>query len=222
MAIKPCRECGKEVSTEAQSCPHCGCAQPVKKSISALGWVAVIAVGLIAYSCTQRAENRQSPASQASSQPASTTLSDAPPPARQAWVYRTSTDKMDGSVSNIAFLRSTNTLSFDFPYNDRDNRGKLIIRKNKKTGLNIMLGVDKGQFLCSVYDCQVRVKFDDEAPVDWKASETADRSSDMVFLMNESAFLNKLKKAKLVRIQPNFFRVSGVVLEFNTEGLVWP
>ena len=29
MALKPCRECGKEVSTEAKVCPHCGVAKPV-------------------------------------------------------------------------------------------------------------------------------------------------------------------------------------------------
>jgi len=29
MALKPCRECGKEVSTEAKSCPHCGVPDPL-------------------------------------------------------------------------------------------------------------------------------------------------------------------------------------------------
>lgn len=30
MALKPCRECGTEVSTEAESCPRCGIARPAK------------------------------------------------------------------------------------------------------------------------------------------------------------------------------------------------
>lgn len=30
MALEKCRECGKEVSSEARSCPHCG-ALPLKK-----------------------------------------------------------------------------------------------------------------------------------------------------------------------------------------------
>lgn len=29
MAIKECRECKKEVSSEARVCPHCGCKKPV-------------------------------------------------------------------------------------------------------------------------------------------------------------------------------------------------
>jgi hypothetical protein len=41
LALKPCRECGKEVSTEAKSCPHCGVTSPVRKSqIVVLGCLA--------------------------------------------------------------------------------------------------------------------------------------------------------------------------------------
>lgn len=32
MALKPCRECKQEVSTEAKTCPHCGVAKPVPLS----------------------------------------------------------------------------------------------------------------------------------------------------------------------------------------------
>jgi len=28
MPLEPCRECGKSVSTEAESCPHCGAPTP--------------------------------------------------------------------------------------------------------------------------------------------------------------------------------------------------
>jgi hypothetical protein len=31
MALKPCRECGAEVSTDAETCPHCGVRSPVAK-----------------------------------------------------------------------------------------------------------------------------------------------------------------------------------------------
>jgi hypothetical protein len=32
MALKPCRECGREISTEAPSCPHCGAPVATKPS----------------------------------------------------------------------------------------------------------------------------------------------------------------------------------------------
>lgn len=31
MAMKPCRECGTEVSTKAKTCPHCGVDHPADK-----------------------------------------------------------------------------------------------------------------------------------------------------------------------------------------------
>jgi hypothetical protein len=34
MAMANCKECKKEVSTEAKTCPHCGVAAPVKKKLS--------------------------------------------------------------------------------------------------------------------------------------------------------------------------------------------
>ena len=34
MDLKPCRECGQPVSTEATTCPHCGVPQPTKASVS--------------------------------------------------------------------------------------------------------------------------------------------------------------------------------------------
>lgn len=32
MAMAKCRECGKEVSSEAETCPHCGIEKPARKS----------------------------------------------------------------------------------------------------------------------------------------------------------------------------------------------
>lgn len=49
MALKPCRECKKDVSTEAKTCPHCGVSAPTKQPPSKLGWVAL---GLFAVVCT--------------------------------------------------------------------------------------------------------------------------------------------------------------------------
>lgn len=37
MALKPCRECGKDVSMEAAACPHCGATAPSREKSGA--WV---------------------------------------------------------------------------------------------------------------------------------------------------------------------------------------
>lgn len=47
MALTPCRECKKDVSTEAAACPHCGVKRPVKGSDSKLFIVAIGTVLLV-------------------------------------------------------------------------------------------------------------------------------------------------------------------------------
>lgn len=50
-----CRECGKEASSEAKACPHCGATKPVvaKKSVGLGGWILAVVVGVVAFqSCT--------------------------------------------------------------------------------------------------------------------------------------------------------------------------
>ncbi len=42
MALKKCSECGKEISTEAKDCPHCG--KPQRKKTR---WGLLISIGLI-------------------------------------------------------------------------------------------------------------------------------------------------------------------------------
>lgn len=46
MSMKPCHECGGQVSTEANACPHCG--TKVKKPIGVVGWVfaGVVVIGI--------------------------------------------------------------------------------------------------------------------------------------------------------------------------------
>jgi hypothetical protein len=44
MAMKPCKECGKVISTDAKSCPHCGKKEPTGRKTSPL---AIGCLGLI-------------------------------------------------------------------------------------------------------------------------------------------------------------------------------
>lgn len=57
-----CRECGKDVSDEAKSCPNCGVASPVKKtSAIAMGCLAVIAFMVIITAINSGNSNSPSP-----------------------------------------------------------------------------------------------------------------------------------------------------------------
>jgi hypothetical protein len=50
MALKPCKECGREVSVGAPSCPGCGAAYPAgkKTSVAAMGCLVLIIFGVLA------------------------------------------------------------------------------------------------------------------------------------------------------------------------------
>lgn len=48
MAMGKCRECGKEVSSEAKACPHCGVSKPIKPAISG-GMGCLIMIGLLVF-----------------------------------------------------------------------------------------------------------------------------------------------------------------------------
>lgn len=72
MSLVKCRECGKEVSTEAKTCPHCGVSKPTPpaKVGTATTVISILVAVVIAYQCTKNKND-----SQAESKPA--------PPTRQ-------------------------------------------------------------------------------------------------------------------------------------------
>jgi RNA polymerase subunit RPABC4/transcription elongation factor Spt4 len=47
MALRKCRECGREISTDAKACPHCGRRSPTGTSGSTWGCLAIILVIVI-------------------------------------------------------------------------------------------------------------------------------------------------------------------------------
>lgn len=57
MAMTKCRECGRELSTTADACPHCGAPQKrLSKGPSPwtiIGWIVLVFLCLLMYSCYQ-------------------------------------------------------------------------------------------------------------------------------------------------------------------------
>ncbi len=222
MALRECKECNAKISTSAENCPQCGAKQPKRTSVAT--WVICVIFGLVVFkvvsnSTSNFAEKSPPPSSaiNSSSQTPLQTLAPLP-----NWIYSEIEDKMSGDKGQIAGTRSTNTLQFSFPYSAPDNRGTLLIRKNKSSGLNIYLAIDKGQFLCSYYDCSFRVKFDDNKPIDWNGAPPQNHDSTTIFLHNSKAFLERLKKSKKLMIEPKFYQSAGQILEFNVTDLQWP
>jgi hypothetical protein len=208
MALKKCKECGEEISTEAGKCPKCGAPQTKRSTIGCLA--AIIIIILIAIignnlpssnpTATKTSENISTP--KAADTPSS------------PWSYGSTTDEMSGKVSKHATTESTNIVNFDFPYQG-EQRGTIMISNNA-----VLFYVKKGQVICHGGDeygtCVVRVKFDDGKEKYVGARELGDDSTTIMF--TEPSFIKKLKQSKKLMIQAEVYNEGLPVFTFNVGG----
>lgn len=135
------------------------------------------------------------------------------------WQYAQQQDKMSGVTTYFAQTTAKELLHFDFPYNG-SAESTLTIRKDKKT--TIYYQISKGQIITDdVYGGYMRVKFDDEKPMQIKYYNSSDYSSKIIFLGSTNLLLNKLKKARKFLIEVRFFNAGSRQIEFDVQGLKW-
>jgi hypothetical protein len=216
MALKPCKECGREISTEAKLCPHCGKTSPTgtRTSPLAMGCLVLMVLVLI-FSLFDNTvtPSRPSPPAQAVPAPPQP-----PPPVGSQWHYFDNTDEMTGKISLSAYVESENTVQFDFPY-EGPQHGTLTLRRHPRYGSDVIFSIEKGQLMCSSYDgCTVLIRFDNEEPSSYSAGGAADNSTETIFIRNYDRFLSKLRNAKQVRISPKIYQQGGVVFTFDVSG----
>lgn len=108
MALKTCKECKKEVSTEAKACPHCGATWPTGKPTGCVtyvvgGFVVMMALGaLISALSPSPAPSGATPNPSGSS--ATMSAFDAPPPftlTRKGYVVKGSSHRFDSGEIDI-------------------------------------------------------------------------------------------------------------------------
>lgn len=63
MALRPCTECGKDASTDARTCPHCGASNPTvgNRQIAIRVGIAVVVVGVILASMNSGSSSASAP-----------------------------------------------------------------------------------------------------------------------------------------------------------------
>lgn len=134
------------------------------------------------------------------------------------WSYSQNDDPMSKGKTYYASITSSNSVQFDFPY-EGVQRGTLTLRTDPEYGRDVIFSIEKGQILCSSYDgCTVRVRFDDEDAVSYSAAAAADNSSETIFIQNYNRFVEKLMKAKRVRISMNVYQEGAPVFDFDVSG----
>ncbi|VVP71478.1 cytochrome d ubiquinol oxidase subunit II [Pseudomonas fluorescens] len=141
--------------------------------------------------------------------------------AGEAWDYKTSQDSMSQKPITTAFIRSTNRLSFDFPYGGAQ-QAMLQLRKHPRWGQDVILQIQKGQFICNSYNgCSVSVRFGNGKPKQFSAGEPSDNDSTYVFIQGYNSFVSELRKVDKIYIEAQFYKEGNRTMEFAVDGLDW-
>ncbi|WP_250472213.1 zinc ribbon domain-containing protein [Caballeronia sp. GAFFF1] len=228
MALKKCRECGTEVSEQAKVCPKCGIQNPVKRSsLFAKILLALIALFVIGGILPRLAStpSKTTPAAPSSAsgaapptQAETTPTSSAPSPASQPnWHYEQQQDSMQNGTNKFASVMSANEFSFDFPYAGSQH-AILTLRKHVRHGKDVLLQIQRGQFLCPIRSCTVTVRFDDANGQSFTATEPSDNASTLLFIEPFEKFYSSMLKSKRVRFEATFFQQGNRTLDFDVSG----
>lgn len=144
------------------------------------------------------------------------------PSALAGWAYWGEKDPMGRGDIQFASAKSATTLNFDFPYGGPQH-ATLVLRTHPQHGKDVMLQVERGQFLCRIDGCSVLVRFDEGKPERYSASGPSDLSTTVIFIRNFDRFVAAARKAKVVRIEAEFYQSGSKMIEFPIADLgTWP
>lgn len=222
MALIKCKECNAEISTDAETCPHCGARVAGKSAgcgtiiVGALVVIVVIAA-VIGFSAISTYKSYTASNSAAQSSPSSAAPTAPPPAPGSQWAYSQDPDPMGKGATYYARVSSTNTVEFDFPYAGTQ-RGNLFLRTHPRYGKDVIFQIERGQILCRSYQsCNVLIRFDNEEPSTFSAIGPSDGSSETILIRNYSRFTEKMFKAKQVRLAVNIYKQGAPVFEFDVS-----
>jgi hypothetical protein len=136
------------------------------------------------------------------------------------WTYHESQDDMGRGTIKTARMESVNRITFGFPY-EGIQRARLTLRQHPAYGKDVMLSIDRGQFLCQIGGCQVLVRFDEAKPQPHSAVAPEDHRTTMLFIQGYETIVTKIARAKTLRIEAQFYQEGPRVFEFQVAGLTW-
>ena len=177
---------------------------------------------LLAVSCTpiDRSNDVASSPTQSDapvSAPEAPTTEVEPEPGSQ-WTYQVDDDAMGKGKAHLAFLESTNTVQLELPYSG-EQHATLIVRTHPRYGKDVILKIERGQFLGSSFqESKVLVRFDELEARSYNAIGAEDNSSETLFLRGYDRFMAGLKKARKVRLSAAVFQEGSPVFEFDVSG----
>jgi len=239
MAMIQCPECKQQVSDQAPTCPNCGAPiamrayapptvpppPPPKKTgcwkIGCIVLAALFLIGLIASLVMSPSGSKSSTTTATSGSTTTSTTSatsTAPAAPESKWTYNQTNDAMAKGTVSEASVESTNTVEFSFPYQG-EQHGTLTLRTHPRYGKNVIFNIRKGQIPCHSFSggCKALVRFDDGQAVSYGADGPEDNSTETIFIRDYNGFVNRMMKAKTIKLSVNVYQQGSPVFEFDVR-----
>lgn len=218
MALIACEECKREISDQAQSCPHCGFIPKHKKNpftkiivyiVFFIGFISVFSLlgkpGVTPQENEQKSStDSEHPVGQAEEIPA------------KKWEVSNYQDDVSGKQASNLSVISDNSVELEFPYGG-GTVGNITIRKHPRFGLDAIVAINKGQLNCGVSSCSITVRFGDGSPQKFSVSEPSDHSNTVMFIEDKQRFINYLKSSDETVIELEFYSQGYRSFRFNTS-----
>lgn len=131
------------------------------------------------------------------------------------WKYRVFDDALTSKPVHQASVTSINRINFSFPYHG-EQRGELTLRTHPQHGKDLIFHIQRGQILVNSFqNSTVKVVFDNGSPITYQVAEPADHSTTALFIRDYHGFVERMLKAKKLKIAVPFYQQGEVVFEFN-------
>jgi hypothetical protein len=140
------------------------------------------------------------------------------------WDIDTKIDEMTDTKSIWATIHSDNFINQDFPY-EGETYAYITVRYMKKYGYDVLIKINQGQIYGASYygNNYINVRFDQNEPKKYYFNESADGSSETVFLKNHKDFMEKCKTAHDIKIEIPLYQGGNNLFTFHVDKpLVWP
>lgn len=138
------------------------------------------------------------------------------------WIYTDDKDPMTDRMTRIACVTSTNLVQLSSPYDPVPAR--MCVRSSPRHGLDVYVALmGDGQIICRTYSgCTTKVRFGEQPVQTFSATDAADGSSNIMFIVNAARMVEGLKGADVTRVELTLYQDGVQPIEFPTKGLEWP
>jgi len=135
------------------------------------------------------------------------------------WAYDTTKDEMTSGQTILATTDATNDISFNPPY-DGVNGASILVRR-RRGSTDVILRIQKGQFMSGVEGENIKVRFDENRYTSYYCLSSNDDDPTVLFIEDAGIFVEHLKKAKKVIIEAAVYDNGDQTFDFSVDGFTW-